>query len=103
MLYFLLDCFVIFSSPLSSFCKCFSSFQEKDSSYACELCQKNSKCIQPTSATEFDNSVEISEVGELEAVSTSDRTALFPLVSGSTMMSSIDFRVYFWVHSLNFD
>ncbi|KAJ8572782.1 hypothetical protein K7X08_009293 [Anisodus acutangulus] len=55
--------------------------REKDSSYVCELCQKNSQCIQPTSA-EFDNSVEISEVGELEAVSTSDRIALSPLVSG---------------------
>ncbi|XP_049403303.1 rhodanese-like domain-containing protein 6 [Solanum stenotomum] len=54
----------------------------KDSSYVCELCQKNSQCIQLTSATEFDNSVEISEVRELEAVSTSDRIAPSPLVSG---------------------
>ncbi|MCD7448610.1 hypothetical protein HAX54_044864 [Datura stramonium] len=56
--------------------------REKDSSYVCELCQKISQCIQPTSATEFDNSVEISEVGELEAVSTLDRIAPSPLVSG---------------------
>ncbi|KAH0726940.1 hypothetical protein KY284_002805 [Solanum tuberosum] len=53
----------------------------KDSSYVCELCQKNSQCLQLTSATEFDNSVEISEVRELEAVSTSDRIAPSPLVS----------------------
>lgn len=77
--------------------------QEKDSSYVCELCQKNSQCIQPTSATEFDDSVEISEVREPEAVSTSDRIALSPLISGNTMMSSIDFRFQLCMHSLNFD
>ncbi|PHT98727.1 Rhodanese-like domain-containing protein 6 [Capsicum chinense] len=77
--------------------------REKDSSYVCELCQKNSQCIQPTSATEFDDSVEISEVREPEAVSTSDRIALSPLISGNTMMSSIDFRFQLCMHSLNFD
>ncbi|XP_009592621.1 rhodanese-like domain-containing protein 6 isoform X1 [Nicotiana tomentosiformis] len=56
--------------------------REKDSSYVCELCRKNSQCIQLTSATDFDNSVEISEVAELEAVSTSDRVAVPALVSG---------------------
>lgn len=80
----------------------FPVLQAKDSSYVCELCQKNSQCIQLTSATEFDNSVEISEVRELEAVSTSDRIAPSPLVSGNTMVSSI-VRVQLCMHSLNFN
>lgn len=67
----------------------FHVLQEKDFSYVCELCQKNSQCIQPTSATEFDDSVEVSEVRELEAVSTSDRIAPSPLVSGNTMVSRV--------------
>lgn len=77
--------------------------QEKDSSYVCELCRKNSQCIQLTSATDFDNSVEISEVAELEAVSTSDRVAVPALVSGNSMVSSIDFQVPLCLYSLNFD